>query len=132
MTTDLISDQRVHKTCLSLYNSGYNVLLIGRKLTNERLLKRPYNTKRFNLFFKTGFLFYMIFNIRLFFFLLFNKSHILFSNDLDTLIPNFIVSRIKRIHLVYDAHELFTEVPELVNRRFVRSVWLFIEKTFEF
>ena len=56
----------------------------------------------------------------------FNKFDIL-SNDLDTLLPNYIISKIKRKSLVYDSHELFTEVPELKNRNFIKSFWLFIE-----
>jgi len=112
---------------------GYNVLLIGRELRNSFINSatnrdRPYSTYRFNLFFKKGFMFYMTFNVRLFFFLLFNKSDILFANDLDTLLPNFIVSKFKKNHLVYDSHELFTEVPELNNRNFVKSFWLYIER----
>ena len=59
VTTDLISDQRVHKTCLTLYNMGYDVLLIGRKFNNidcsEKLYKRPYSVKRFSLIFNKGF-----------------------------------------------------------------------------
>lgn len=133
VTTDLHSDQRVHKTCLSLYSRGYDVLLVGRKLKNSFIdsginQELPYSIYRFNLFFKKGFMFYMTFNIRLLFFLFFNKSDILFANDLDTLIPNFIVSKFKKNHLVYDSHELFTEVPELNNRVFVKSFWLYIER----
>ena len=133
VTTDLHSDQRVHKTCLSLYSRGYDVLLVGRKLKNSFIdsginQELPYSIYRFNLFFKKGFMFYMTFNIRLLFFLFFNKSDILLANDLDTLMPNFIVSKFKKNHLVYDSHELFTEVPELNNRVFVKSFWLYIER----
>jgi len=128
VTTDLISDQRVHKICLSLCNSGHHVTLVGRKLNNDFFLKRSYKIKRFNMFFKKGFLFYLFFNIRLFFFLLFKKCDVYFSNDLDTLLPNFLVSKIKKKPLIYDSHELFTEVPELINKKFVKSFWLYIEK----
>ena len=134
VTTDLYSDQRVHKTCLSLVSMGYDVYVIGRSLRSNKfynssvIYEKPYSVKRFNLFFKKGFLFYMTFNIRLFFFLLFNKFDIIFSNDLDTLLPNFLVSRIKKKPLVYDSHELFTEIPELIDRPLVKSFWEFIEK----
>jgi hypothetical protein len=52
------------------------------------------------MIFRRGFLFYKFFNIRLFFHIIFNKYDILVANDLDTLLPNFIVSKIKRLPLV--------------------------------
>jgi glycosyltransferase involved in cell wall biosynthesis len=81
------------------------------------------------MIFKKGFLFYKWFNIRLFFTLLYNKSDLLVANDLDTLLPNYLVSRVKKIPLVYDSHEYFTGVPELQNRPFVRRVWKTIERS---
>ena len=130
VTTDLISDQRVHKMCLSLHNSGNDVLLVGRKLNNDFFFTRPYKLKRFNMFFKKGFFFYLFFNIRLFLFLLFSKCDVYVSNDLDTLLANFLVSKIKKKPLVYDSHELFTEVPELINKSFVKSIWVQVENIF--
>lgn len=53
---------------------------------------------------------------------------VFFSNDLDTLLPNFLAARIRGKRLVYDTHEFFTEVPELVQRPRVRAVWLAIER----
>ena len=29
---------------------------------------------------------------------------------------------------MYDSHELFTEVPELIDKKIVKSFWLFLEK----
>lgn len=127
VTNDLSTDQRVDKVCNTLSENNFNVLLVGRKLPNSFKLDRKYNTKRINLLFNTGFLFYAEYNFRLLFFLLFSKKDILLSNDLDTLLANFLVSKIQRKKLVYDSHELFTELPELINKPFVKLVWLKLE-----
>lgn len=128
VTNDLVTDQRVNRVCTSLLELNYEVVLVGRKLINSLPLNRKYQIKRFNLWFNKGFLFYVNYNIRLFFFLLFSKSTILWSNDLDTLPANYLISKLKGVNLVYDSHEYFTEVPELVNRPRIQKIWLTIEQ----
>jgi glycosyltransferase involved in cell wall biosynthesis len=81
------------------------------------------------MIFHKGFLFYKFFNIRLFIFLLFHKHDLLVSNDLDTLLPDYLVSKIKALPLVYDSHEYFTGVPEIQHRPLVKWVWKGIEKS---
>ena len=125
---DLSTDQRVHKHCLMLGRKGYDVLLIGRNTaSSSELDARSYQTHRMTLPFEKGPLFYASYSIGLFFQLLFRKANLLFSNDLDTLLPNYLVSKLKRTKLIYDSHEFFTEVPELVNRPRVQSIWRTIE-----
>lgn len=129
VTNDLVSDNRVHKVCNTLQDMGFEVLLIGRKLPRSLPVEnRIYTTKRFSLLFHKGPKFYAAYNFRLFLFLLFSKFDILLSNDLDTLPANFFVSKIKNKPLVYDSHEYFTEVPELINRPRVKHIWEWIEK----
>ena len=123
-----MTDQRVYKVCHTLQEMDYDVLLIGRKNRSQHSLNRDYQTKRMRMLFHTGFLFYAELNIRLFFALLFAKKDVLFSNDLDTLIPNYLVSKIQGKELIFDSHELFSEIPELENRKFVKSFWLRIEQ----
>ncbi|MCB9186058.1 MAG: glycosyltransferase [Flavobacteriales bacterium] len=127
---DLSTDQRVHKHCMLLTELGYDVLLIGRVTSSSKALdNRPYRMHRMRLPFERGPLFYASYNIGLFMNLLFRKVDLLFSNDLDTLLPNFLVARIKRKQLIYDSHEYFTEVPELVHRPKVQGVWKRIEQS---
>jgi len=108
---------------------GYEVILVGRsKYDSLPLLQRAYTTERLHLLFEKEAAFYAEFNFRLFFFLLFRKFDVLIANDLDTLLPNYLISKIKRIPLVYDSHEYFCGVPELENNHFARKCWLRIEK----
>lgn len=126
---DLVTDQRVHRVCTTLDEMGMQVLLVGRKKRDSLpLQKRPYKTHRMSLIFEKGPFFYAEFNIRLFFFLLFNKFNLLVSNDLDTLLANYLIKKIKGTPLVYDTHEYYTGTPELVDRPFVRSIWKRIEQ----
>ncbi len=126
---DLVSDQRIHRVATALQEDGHEVCVIGRILPNSQALPgRPYSTYRMKLWFHQGKLFYLAYNWRLFFFLLRKKSDILLANDLDTLLANFLVSKIKRLELVYDSHEYFTEVPELIHRPLTRQIWLRLER----
>lgn len=112
-----------------MVKQGYDVLLVGRRLKQSSPMEsRPYATKRMKLLAEKGAIFYAFFNFRLFLFLLFKRADIFVSNDLDTLLPNVLISRLKRKPLVYDSHEYFTEVPELINRPKVQRIWERIER----
>lgn len=127
--SDLVTDQRVHKVCMFLHEKNMEVLLVGRSFQNSPGLElRSYATSRLACVFRKGPLQYLEFNFRLLFFLLFRQATLLVSNDLDTLAPNFLVSRLKKIPLVYDAHEYFTGVPELMDRPVKRKIWKWLER----
>jgi glycosyltransferase involved in cell wall biosynthesis len=128
VSNDLSTDQRVRKMCHSLQKRGYDICLVGRKLNNSLPIDRPYQVKRFQLWFNKGGLFYANLNISLFFYLLFSKYDRIHANDLDTLLAAFIVSKLRNKPLVYDTHEIFTEVPE-IQGRWAKKVWQYIENT---
>ena len=124
--SDVVTDQRVQKECNTFHEMGYKVLLIGRKSRNTFLLNKfPYKIVRFANPFGRGPFMYLFFNTQLFFYLLFTRAGILWASDLDTLLPNFIISRLKGIQLVYDSHEYFTLS---VYKKKSRKVWEALEK----
>lgn len=126
---DLVTDQRVARTCSVLQELGYDILLVGRqKQDSQPLAQRDYECKRMKLLFEQGPQFYFVFNVRLFFVLLFNKADVLLANDLDTLWPNYVVSKLKGSRLIYDSHEIFCEVPELQNNPSKKKIWERLEK----
>jgi hypothetical protein len=57
------------------------------------------------------------------FYLLFKKADAVCAIDLDTILPFYFISKLKRIPRVYDAHELFCEMKEVVTRPLVYKVW---------
>jgi len=129
VTNDLSYDQRMIRICTSLSQAGYNVLLVGRTMKGSVALKpAPFRQKRMNCLFQKGKLFYAEYNLRLFFYLLFKKMDCICAVDLDTILPCLYISKIKKINRVYDAHELFCEMKEIVSRPAIYKMWKTIEK----
>lgn len=126
---DLNYDQRMIRICTSLQENGFDVLLLGRTKKNSiALRKRPFQQKRLNCFFQKGKFFYLEYNIRLYFYLLFHSFDIINPVDLDTILPGYYASKIKKKKIVFDAHEYFTEVPEVMERPKVQKIWKRIER----
>lgn len=129
VTNDLTYDQRMQRICGSLAACGYDVMLVGRKLSSSVSLdKKNFKQKRLSCLFNNGILFYTEYNIRLFFFLLFVKADLFCAIDLDTILPVYFASVLRNKKRVYDAHELFTEQKEIVTRPFIHKFWLAVEK----
>jgi glycosyltransferase involved in cell wall biosynthesis len=128
VTNDLSTDQRVHKTCLTLQKCDYWVVEYGRLLPDSLPLERSYFTLRKKLWFRKGLQFYAEYNIRLFLYLMNADVDLIFANDLDTLPAAYLASRLRNKKLIFDAHELFPEVPELANRPLIKAVWEKIER----
>jgi len=128
VTNDVVADQRLYRIVTSLTGINSTILVIGRKrLIAELKDGYPCKVVLMNLPFSKGFLFYASYNIALFWRLLRVDASVMVAIDLDTLPAVYLASRVKRVPVIYDCHEYFTEVPELINRKFVRKVWLLIE-----
>jgi len=129
VTNDLLYDQRMIRICTSLQKAGYEVLLVGRKNKHFKpLLPQAFQQKRLYCFFQKGKKFYVEYNIRLFFFLLFQKFDLICAIDLDTILPCYYISKIRNKKRVYDAHELFCEMKEVASRPKIYKVWKSIER----
>ena len=119
----------MNRICSSLAKSGYNVTLVGRGLKHSLPLKNEnYQQKRIRCWFNKGKFFYFEYNVRLFFFLLFKKMDGICAIDLDTISPCLAISKLKDIPRIYDAHEFFTGLKEVVTRPAVKKFWAGIER----
>jgi glycosyltransferase involved in cell wall biosynthesis len=129
VTNDLTYDQRMQRICGTLAENGYDITLVGfMKKRSVKTEPRNFKQVRLFVFFKKGKLFYVEYNFRLFWWLLFHSFDIYCGIDLDTLLPAFIISKLKRKTCVYDAHEYFTELPEIVDRPVIKKFWIRLER----
>ena len=126
--SDLTTDQRVIRICTTLQQMGFEVFVIARCFNNSLPLDEYiFKATRIKCRFRKGILQYAEFNFKLFWRLLFCKTDYFLANDLDTLIPNYLVSKLRNKQLIYDTHEYFTGVPELRHSHFKRKIWKFFE-----
>lgn len=127
---NLVTDQRVEKVCQTLSENGYQIELIGNNWGGLPEMQRNYPFSRINLKSKILRFAYVEFQRKLYKELLkkADKNTILLSNDLDTLLPNYLISRKLKIQLVFDSHEIFTEMPA-INGRFTQKIWRSLERS---
>ena len=128
VTTDLNYDQRMQRVCGSLARAGYHVELVGwQRAASVPLAEQPYAQHRLRGWFQRGKLFYIEYNIRLFWYLLRSRASVWCCVDLDTALPIWARAAIGNQLFAYDAHELFPEVPEVVGRPRVQRMWQWVE-----
>lgn len=125
---DFSTDQRVIKQTGILNDLGCDVTVVCRKRSPVRTGVINCRCIRFRFLVNKGPLFYFSYNLRLLLFLLFHRFDLYISNDLDTLLPCYIVSRLRRKRLVYDSHEYFTGQYGLAENRFAFNTWKWIER----
>lgn len=124
VTNDLSQDQRMHRICGSLARAGYSVTLVGRELPHSLpLTEQPYQQHRIPCRHLHGKRFYWEYNQKLTRYLKQQRPDIINSVDLDTLWAGYRAARKTGAKLVYDAHEYFSETPEVVGRKLVQTAW---------
>ncbi len=124
VTNDLSFDQRMLRIAGTLASAGHQVLLVGRCLPDSPPPEQAaFGMHRFRCLFNKGFAFYAEMNLRLLVFLLRRRWDAVGVVDLDTLPAGTLASLLKRKARVFDAHEHFTEVPEVTDRPFVKAFW---------
>lgn len=120
---DIPYDQRMQRIWLTLSNAGFEISIFARNVTKLPVDSFPYKIVRYDPIFKQGFLSYAEYNLRALYYLLTRKVQYLCCVDLDTLPAGVVKKMFGKIHLVYDAHEYFTESPEIVQRPGLKKCW---------
>ena len=129
VSNDLSFDQRVRKTVATLEGEGWTVNVWGRKLPDSVEVGWTNRAQRVTLPFHRGAAFYAALQVAFFLRLLFGRRpDLIWANDLDTLLPAHAVGVLRRVPVVYDSHEFFTEAEGLTGRPFQRGVWLALER----
>jgi glycosyltransferase involved in cell wall biosynthesis len=126
---DLRSDQRMDKICTSLQSHGFEVTLVGRRLPDSPPLSdKPYQQIRIPCFFTKGKAFYIEYNLKLRSWLREHRFDIYSAVDADTIWPCVSAAKKHHVPVVYDAHEYFSEVPEVIQRPRVQQFWKWWEQ----
>lgn len=119
----------MQRICRTLAENGYVVTLVGRSLPHSLPLETTsFAQHRLRCRFRKGLLFYAEYNLRLCWYLLFASYDVVCSIDLDTLPAGCFSTVLRRKRRVFDAHEYFTEVPEVTKRIVVKKTWELISR----
>lgn len=128
--SNLYTDQRIEKVCRTLYENGYEIELIGNDWNGAEEMQRPYPFSRIHLASKSLKTAYFEFNWKLYHELKkkADQNTILHANDIDALYPNYLIAKKLNIPLVFDSHEIFSEMPA-VQGKMSQKLWRYVEKT---
>ncbi|MBT8229951.1 MAG: glycosyltransferase family 4 protein [Bacteroidia bacterium] len=117
-------DRRMQRICNTLAENGCDIKWISRSYNQSYKEKQfKFHNIIFKNIFKKGPLFYIEINFRIFLLLLFTRQDVISVVDLDTLLAGKCASILKNKPLVFDAHEIFYEVPELNGKPVRKKIW---------
>lgn len=125
--SDFVTDQRVIKTTSFLLKKEYEVTvycLKGKAIPAEI----PVTLKQVKVWRQKGLLFFLSFNLNVLLKMLFRKADLYWANDLDTLLPVYLMAKLRRKKIVYDSHELYTEQPSLQGKNAKKKIWETVER----
>ncbi len=128
--SNLYTDQRIEKVCRTLHENGFDIELIGNDWNGAEKMSRPYPFSRIKLASKSLKTAYFEFNWKLYHELKkkADKNTILHANDLDALLPNYLIAKKLNIPLVFDSHEIFSEMPA-IQGKMSQKLWRYLEKS---
>jgi len=124
VTNDLIYDQRMQRICTTLAHT-HQVTFVGRRKadTPNEVKFDGYQAKHLSCLFSKGKLFYLEYQIRLFFFLIVRRWDAVYAVDLDSLWGAFSAAVLLGRKRIFDAHEYFDQLPEVIDRPLTKWVW---------
>ncbi|MET3536898.1 glycosyltransferase [Chryseobacterium limigenitum] len=128
--SNLYTDQRIEKVCRTLHENGYEIDLIGNDWGGAEEMQRPYSFSRIKLISRSLKTAYFEFNWKLYKELKkkADQNTILHANDLDALLPNYLIAKKLNIPLIFDSHEIFSEMPA-IQGKMSQKLWRYLERS---
>lgn len=124
LVNDVSYDQRVFRTSQTLQRAGAKVTIFGRELPTSREVNwGTISIQRFRIRPSSGPLMYWNMNAKYIKMASRERWDIVVSNDFDTLWAGYKIAKRNDAKWVFDAHEYFTEVPELTGKNIKRAIW---------
>lgn len=125
VSNDISHDRRMIRTCTTLADQGWRILIIGRSLSEGGYGEQPFSFEicRLTCIFSKGPFFYIELLFRMIGHLRGIQYRRLLCVDIDTIGVLYVLNRRKEAKVYFDAHEYFTEVPELKQRPYIKKIW---------
>ncbi len=128
VTNALNYDQRMQRICTSLVNAGYRVTLVGWSYPESPILgPQAFEQVRLPMKNRSGKWRYIEYNYKLLSAIKKLKPDLIGAIDLDTILPCYYIAKQLKVPIIYDAHEYFTELEEVVRRPFTHWIWKKVE-----
>ncbi len=118
-------DRRMQRIADVLIDDGYDVSWVCRS-KSKLIANKKVRLVVVHPMFSGGVLFYFWYNVLIFIKLIFSKSSLIYAVDMDTVLPCYVACKLKKIKLVFDAHEYFSEVPELQHKKLKQRIWEYL------